>query len=466
MKDNLGSRWLHLVGSKSRFVAKRIVEASLRIAASVACVSLFSVSFAENYPYRSDFLWVTIPDHADWLYKTGEQATIEVQLYEYGIPQNASVSYEIAQDMLPAHKNGSVTLKNGKASINIGTRKVPGFTDLKLTATVNGKTTKHHVKVGFDADKIQPFTKMPDDFGDFWKLTLDEMHKTPLLYTRELAKEYCTDKIDCWLIRLQIDKEHCMFGYLSMPKARGDGSEVRGKLPACFCPPGAGVKTIKEPLRHKYYAEDGFIRLEAEIHGLDPRLSAETFKEISNAFASRENGYFTNRIDNRDAYYMRHVYAGMVRWMDFLCSLPEWDGKNLAVQGGSQGGALALVTAALDPRVTACGANHPALTDMAGYADKGRTGGYPHFKREMLTPQVINVLQYYDVINFCRLVTCPVRLTWGYNDNTCPPTTSYAAWNTLTCPKESAITPINEHWTSEQMEREHEQWIKSNLIKR
>ena len=34
---------------------------------------------AENYPYRSDYLWVTVPDHADWLYQTGENATVEVQ---------------------------------------------------------------------------------------------------------------------------------------------------------------------------------------------------------------------------------------------------------------------------------------------------------------------------------------------------------------------------------------------------
>ena len=43
---------------------------------------------AENYPYRSDVLWVTVPDHADWLYKTGEKAKIEVQFYKYGIPQD------------------------------------------------------------------------------------------------------------------------------------------------------------------------------------------------------------------------------------------------------------------------------------------------------------------------------------------------------------------------------------------
>ena len=44
---------------------------------------LFVLSVAaENYPYRSDVLWVTVPDHADWLYKTGEKAKIEVQFYK------------------------------------------------------------------------------------------------------------------------------------------------------------------------------------------------------------------------------------------------------------------------------------------------------------------------------------------------------------------------------------------------
>ena len=46
---------------------------------------------AENYPYRSDYLWVTVPDHADWLYNAGEKASVEVQLYQYGIPCNAEV---------------------------------------------------------------------------------------------------------------------------------------------------------------------------------------------------------------------------------------------------------------------------------------------------------------------------------------------------------------------------------------
>ncbi len=35
---------------------------------------------AENYPSRSDMLWVTNPDHPDWLYETGDSARISIEL--------------------------------------------------------------------------------------------------------------------------------------------------------------------------------------------------------------------------------------------------------------------------------------------------------------------------------------------------------------------------------------------------
>ena len=70
------------------------------LALALTCMCLLS-AIAENYPYRHDLLWVTVPDHADWLYKTGERATVEVQLYRYGIPQDGVVlSYTLGQDNL------------------------------------------------------------------------------------------------------------------------------------------------------------------------------------------------------------------------------------------------------------------------------------------------------------------------------------------------------------------------------
>lgn len=418
---------------------------------------------AENYPYRSDYLFVTVPDHADWLYKAGEKATIEVQFYKYGIPRDGVVKYTIANDMLKADHQGSVKLKNGRAKIDMGTRSTPGFRDLRLSVTVDSVTYLHHVKVGFSVDKIRPWTQEPADFTSFWQNSISQMRQQQdLSYTQEPAKEYTTDKIDCYLIKLKIDRNYSLYGYLFLPK-----NAKSGTCPAVLCPPGAGVKTIKEPLRHKYYAENGFIRLETEIHGLDPRLPQSVFSDVSHAFNGGDTGYLESGIDNRDRYYMHHVYLGLVRCLDLLTSLPQWDGKNLAVQGGSQGGALSIVAAGLDPRVTQCIVNHPALSDMAAYVEPGRTGGYPHFNkmRGLLTPGNIKTLAYYDVVNFARHITCPVYMTWGYNDDTCPPTTSYAVWNTLKCPKESLITPINEHWTSEATEYGHMVWLKKHLVR-
>ena len=419
---------------------------------------------AENYPYKSDYLWLTVPDHADWLYQTGENAKVEVSFCKYGIPRDGELKYSIGNDMLQPDKHGSVKLKNGRAVINMGTKKTPGFRDMKLSVSLDGKTYEHHIKVGFSVDKIKPYTQEPQDFRSFWQKNVEELKQVPMSYTKELYKDYCTDKIDCYLVKLQIDKMgHSMYGFLFYPK-----NAQPGKHPVVLCPPGAGIKTIKDPMRNKYYAENGFVRFEVEIHGLDPRISSETFGEISRAFNDRNGGYLANGLENKDIYYMKHVYVGLVRCIDFLTSLPEWDGKNVAVQGGSQGGALAIIAAGLDSRVTQCVANHPALSDMAGYAAKGGTGGYPHFCRQ---PQILsnkdclNTLAYFDVVNFARYVKAPTYLTWGYNDVTCPPTTSYAVWNTLKCTKESLLTPINEHWTTTETNRGQVEWIKAHLLK-
>ena len=424
-----------------------------------ACSTMLALA-VENYPYRSDYLWLTLPDHADWLYKVGEKAKVEVTFCKYGIPQDVEIAYEIGPDEMPATSHGKVKLKKGRAIIDMGTMKLPGFLDLRLTATMDNQKYEHHVKVGFSPELLKPYTKNPTDFDTFWKANIEKVRKEvksdKLIEKCERVDKYSTDDTDCYLLKIRTDRRHSIYGYLTKPKQPG-------KYPVVLCPPGAGIKTIKEPMRNVFYVKNGFIRLEMEIHGLHPEMTEEQFKEISTAF-SGENGYVENALDDRDNYYMKHVYTGCIRAIDYLCSLPDWDGKNVFVQGGSQGGALSLITAALDKRVTACVANHPALSDVAGYLDK-RAGGWPHMNRDhnMLTPQKVETLQYYDVVNFARRITCPVYLTWGYNDNVCPPTTSYIVWNLITAPKESLITPINEHWTTTDTNYGQMLWLKGKM---
>lgn len=426
----------------------------------LSAIMMFT-AYAENYPYRSDALWLAQPDHADWLYKVGESPEIDIRLYRYGIPQDGvEVAWEAGDDLMPADDSGKLTLKNGAAKLRLKPMKKPGFRDLRLTAKIDGQTLRHHVKVGFSPEKIEPFTKKPADFDGFWQKGLDELAKTPLKYTITPAPLYSTDKIDAYLVKLIVNRQNqAVYGYLTMPKGAKPGS-----CPIVMCPPGAGIKTIKDPMLHKYYAESGCIRFEIEIHGLNPEMTPEQFAEISKAFSGKENGYLSNGLDNRDNYYMRRVYLACVRAIDFLTTLPEWDGKNIGVQGGSQGGALAIVTAALDPRVTAVAANHPALSDMGAFKAK-RADGYPHFSRipGSDTPEKLETMAYYDVVNFARNLKCPVFMTWGYNDNTCAPTTSYAVYNVITSPKKALLTPINEHWTSDTTERAIHRWLLSQF---
>lgn len=428
------------------------------IKSSLTALSLITGIFAmaENYPYRDDMLWVTVPDHSDWLYKTGENAVIDIQLYRYGMPVDTlTVDYAIGDDEMPADTSGKLSLKDGKASIGMGTMNEPGFRDLRLTAVIDGVKRSHHVKVGFSPELLQPYTQQPDDFLDYWRDAVEKDKLFPLTYTSEPVEKYSTDKMSCSLVKLQLNPDgRAMYGYLFIPKGGG-------KYPAVLTPPGAGVKTIKDPMRHRYYGEGGVIRLEIEIHGLHPELSEEQF-----ATHRKEIGeYLLTGVENPDTYYMKDVYLGCRRFLDLLTSLPEWDGKNLFTQGGSQGGALAITTAMLDPRVTGCAANHPALSDMSRYVD-GKGGGYPHHIRKdpsLATPELLRTYRYYDVVNFARNLKCPVRMTWGYNDDTCPPSTSYIVYNLIPSPKEALITPINEHWTSEETERGHYRWIMENL---
>lgn len=132
---------------------------------------------------------------------------------------------------------------------------------------------------------------------------------------------------------------------------------------------------------------------------------------------------------------------GALRAVDFITSLPQYNGKALGVTGSSQGGALSMVTAALDKRVTFYAAIHPAMCDHRAHLQKV-AGGWPHYFYYFPTPtpQRIQTADYYDMVNFARRITVPGWFSWGYNDDVCPPTSTYAAYNSITAPRN--FTPI------------------------
>ena len=115
--------------------------------------------------------------------------------------------------------------------------------------------------------------------------------------------------------------------------------------------------------------------------------------------------------------------------------------------GGSQGGALSIVTSRLDSRISATAVYFPAISDTEGYVH-GRAGGWPHVlkHKENRTKEKIETMRYYDVANFARELKAPVFFAYGYNDITCAPTTTRSVYNVITAPKQLSIGENTGHW--------------------
>jgi cephalosporin-C deacetylase-like acetyl esterase len=291
----------------------------------------------------------------------------------------------------------------------------------------------------FSPEEILPTTDEPDDFLQFWEKAKADAAKIEMDARMRLLPERCTDKVNVYEVNMQNFRPGSrLYGILCVPKAEG-------RYPAILRVPGAGVRPYHGDVTN---AEKGVITLEIGIHGIPVTMEEPVYDNLRQGALF---GYQNFNLDDKDRYYYKRVYLGCVRAVDFIFSLPEFDGDNIVVMGGSQGGALSIVTAALDSRIKGLVAFYPALCDVTGYLH-GRAGGWPHFfNNENLQfnniPRKIETSKYYDVVNFARHLKIPGFYSWGYNDTTCPPTSTYAAYNVITAPKTLFLAEETGHWT-------------------
>ena len=366
--------------------------------------------------------------------------------------ENITLNYEIEPEKMGAIKKGDIILKNGTATIPGGTLKDPGFLRCFARVTVDGKKYEKYATAGFDVDQIQPTTTLPSDFTEFWDKWKNELAKIPVKPVLTLMPELCTDKVDVFHVSMQnIDGK--IYGILCKPKKEG-------KYPAMLHVPGAGVRPYFGDISN---AEAGIITLQIGIHGIPVNLPMGVYNDLKTGALKNYNRAL---MDNKDDYYYKRVYLGCVRAVDFIYGLPEFDGQNIAVTGGSQGGALSIITAGLDTRVKWLAAFYPALSDLTGYID-GRAGGWPHMfiGGEGKLTNRIETSKYYDVVNFARFVKVEGWYSWGYNDNVCPPTSIFAAYNVIPGIKESHLFLDTQHWTYPEQQELRTQWLRSRLLK-
>lgn len=420
----------------------------LRTLMSLCILLSLSLSVSAQNGWSSINVAIT-PDHKDWNYRAGETAGFRVEVQRSGTTiDNVEVDYEAGPEMYPTVKKNGVVLKDGTMKWS-GTMKQPGMYRLKVTAHVDGKEYVGMCTAAFSPEKIQPTTVNPNDFDEFWQNTLAEARKTPLEAKRRLLPERCTEKVNVYEVSFQnIRQGSRTYGILCVPTKPG-------KYPALLRVPGAGVRPYNGDI---WTAEQGAITLEIGIHGVPVTMPQSVYDDM---FHGCLNGYWDYNMNDRDNCYYKRVFVGAVRSIDYIASLPEWNGTSLGVTGSSQGGMLSLVCAALDKRVTFYGAVHAAMCDHTASL-KGVACGWPHYfyyNPKNIDRKKVETSRYYDGVNFARRITCPGWFSFGYNDDVVPPTTTYATYNIVTAPKELHLYQITRHfWVQEQWD-EWEAWL-------
>lgn len=391
------------------------------------------------------------PDRADWKYGLNEKCTFTVRVLKaQNLLPGVTVDYELGPEMYPTETKTGVVLKDGKFTLK-GTMKTPGFLRCKVKAHVDGRTYEGLATAAYAPEELRPVSQLPDDFLKFWETTLANARQTPLNPTMTLLPERCTETSNVYEVSFQTKAwGGRMFGILSVPKAEGT-------YPALLRVPGAGVRPYSGDT---YLAPGKVIVLEVGIHGIPVTMQQSVYDNLA---AGALNGYWNFCRDNRDQNYYNRVIVGALRAVDFICSLPQFNGKALGVTGSSQGGALSVITAALDLRVTFFGAVHPALCDHEAFLKK-RAGGWPHYYYQAApTDKELKALRYYDTANFARCLKATGWFSWGYNDEVCPPTSMYAAYNAVTAPKELHLyLETGHYWYQEQWE-EWQDWLRKQL---
>ncbi|MES2794657.1 MAG: acetylxylan esterase [Bacteroidota bacterium] len=423
---------------------------------------LFFFSTLSNAQPPPSEKWIKIivaPDRPTWLYSVGETVRFSVAVLKANVlMQNVKVSYEVGPEKMPASDKQELILKEGTLSIEGGTLTKPGFLRCTVKVEYEGKTYQEWTTAAFSPEKIEPTVILPADFKDYWSKAIEENTKLPIDTKMTLLPERCTEKVNSYHVSIQNWKLGArVYGILTIPKKEG-------KYPAILKVPGAGIRPYQGDVA---FAEEGIISLEIGIHGISVIMPQQNYDDLQSGGL---NQYYLNNLNERDRYFYKRVFLGCLKANDFLTSLPQWDGKNLGVMGSSQGGALSIVTAGLDKRVTAAAITHPAMCDMTGTLFE-RAGGWPQpfaNKADWTKPshsENLNTIQYYDALNFARNISVPVLFSFGYNDNVCPPTSVSAAYNIIKSPKQQYLALESAHWVFPEQSAFQRKWMIDQLKK-
>lgn len=417
---------------------------------------LLFVPCSASAQYRNTGNYVTIrltPDRADWTYHCKSDVRLELQVIRHNVAiPNVTVGYTWGYEQRPALTKDSLRIdKTGKTTLTLRGADVPGFMTFTANVRIDGEQYTNYINLAFDPLRIQPTTTLPEDFMSWWQAELKKAEQVPLMPVFKHEPGMSNGKADVYMVHFQNHKAGSyIYGMLTVPKTPGRHAAVVEY-------PGAGIHKFQSG--NMAWADSDIVCLQIGIHGIPLDMEAEVYQNLTNGGMAN---YAYLGLEHRDNYYYRRVYLGAAKAVDFLKSLDYVDSTRIGVYGGSQGGLLSLVVAALKPEVRCVSAAYPAMCETAGSRYE-RAEGWPRlfvWRKGTDTPQIRDVVRYFDAVNFARFVTQDIQFIQGYNDHVCMPTTTFSAYNVIPKGRKILLTPYDcSHWLYPEQHAARRQWM-------
>ena len=195
----------------------------------------------------------------------------------------------------------------------------------------------------------------------------------------------------------------------------------------------------------------GYVAQGFSVAALDVRGQGGLSQDVGGTTGRTASGHFIRGLDDGpDRMLFRHVFLDCAQLAGIVMDMPDVDAGRVGAAGGSQGGALTLACAALEPRIRKAAATFPFLSDYRRVWEMDLAqGAYQEIRdyfrtfdpRHEREDEVWTRLGYVDVQHLAPRVRAEVLMPLGLMDTVCPPSTQFAAYNKITSPKRLLLYP-------------------------
>ncbi len=292
-------------------------------------------------------------------------------------------------------------------------------------------------------ESYKPELTGPPDFDEFWEQTYLFAHNTPMKPVFNKVQEPL-DLVDVFDVSFPGYAGQPVKAWLLIPKGTED------PLPCVVEFVGYGGGRGK-PVEWLTWPNAGFAYFVMDNRGQGSGWrEGDTPDVLETGSSAQVPGFMTRGILAPETYYYRRLFIDGTRAVEAAKEHPLVDSDRIAITGGSQGGGVTLAVAGLMPEIPVAMPDVPFLCDFKRATQLVDSHPYQEIvqycrvHREKVE-QVFKTLSYFDGMNFANRAKATALFSTALMDDTCPPSTVFAAYNHYAGVKQIRVYPFNQH---------------------